>query len=402
MVAVAGYETAEELEPQRLTGLTVAGLFAGIGGIERGLHEAGHRTTLLCEIDPHASRVLETRFPGVELVGDVQDIDALPVVDLVTAGFPCTDLSQAGRTAGINGKHSGLVDQVFRLLERGPAPTWLLLENVPFLLHLDRGRGMAYLVERLEALGYRWAYRVVDTRAFGIPQRRRRVLFLASRTEDPRPVLFGEDAGQREWGDYVGRANGFYWTEGLRGLGWAVDAVPTLKGGSTVGIPSPPAVWLPDGRIMLPEIRDAERLQGFPAGWTDVDPDARARKNGPRWKMVGNAVSVPVAAWFGRRLSDPGVSRAWMSTNMTANQKWPEAATGHAGSRQTVEVSEFPVHAPYQHLAEFLLHPGQALSSRGANGFLDRASRSSLRFPPGLLDAARAHLDGEPSVRSVA
>ena len=55
-------------------------------------------------------------------------------------------------------------------------------------------------------------------------------------------------------------AHGFYWTEGIKGLGWAANAVPTLKGGSTVGVPSPPAVWLPSGEIVTIGLRDAELL----------------------------------------------------------------------------------------------------------------------------------------------
>src|SRR5690606_19679397 len=96
---------------------------------------------------------------------------------------------------------------------------------------------------------------------------------------------------------------GFYWTEGLRGLGWAVNAVPTLKGGSSIGIPSPPAIVLPDGRVVTPDIRDAERLQGFPADWTKV-AETVARRSA-RWRLVGNAVSVPAADWIGKRLLKP-------------------------------------------------------------------------------------------------
>src|SRR3954454_8148112 len=100
------------------------------------------------------------------------------------------------------------------------------------MLQLDRGRAMRYLPEELGRLGYRWAYRVVDARAFGLPQRRQRVILLASRTEDPRPLLLDEDAEPAEQPLLADSFCGFYWTEGLRGLGWAVDAVPTLKGGS--------------------------------------------------------------------------------------------------------------------------------------------------------------------------
>lgn len=110
------------------------------------------------------------------------------------------------------------------------------------MLQLERGKAMRYLVDELEARGYSWAYRVVDTRAFGLPQRRQRVILLASRTEDARDVLFADDAAPVNTPFSPDLWCGFFWTEGLRGLGWAVDAVPTLKGGSTIGIPSPPAI----------------------------------------------------------------------------------------------------------------------------------------------------------------
>ena len=169
--------------------LAVAGLFAGIGGIELGLHQSGHASALLCEIDFGAAAVLRAQFPDVRLVHDVRDLKTVGDVDLVAAGFPCQDLSQAGRTAGIRGGNSGLVGHVFRLLDaRRRGPRWLLLENVSFMLQFDRGRGMRFLVDELEARGFRWAYRVVDTQAFGLPQRRQRVILLASRTEDPRAV----------------------------------------------------------------------------------------------------------------------------------------------------------------------------------------------------------------------
>src|SRR4051812_30620524 len=90
-------------------------------------------------------------------------------------------LHVVGLFAGIDGANSGLVQSVFRLLDRSKnEPTWLLLENVPFMLQLDRGRAMEYLTATLEEMGFRWAYRVVDARAFGLPQRRQRVILLAS------------------------------------------------------------------------------------------------------------------------------------------------------------------------------------------------------------------------------
>ena len=133
------------------------------------------------------------------------------------------------------GDQSSLVSHVFRLLRKNPVE-WVLLENVPFMLQLSRGSAMRYVVGELEKLGYRWAYRVLDTRAFGIPQRRQRVFLLASLSADPAELLFSDDAGLPDEADFAGQACGFYWTEGTRGLGWAVNAIPTLKGGSGLGM----------------------------------------------------------------------------------------------------------------------------------------------------------------------
>ena len=306
-------------------GFRVVGLFAGIGGIEIGLAAAGHETRLLCEIDA-AARVVLAQHSGLKpMRKDVRRMRSLPACDLLAAGFPCQDLSQAGRTAGIEGTNSGLVQSVFRLLrDSRRKPTWLLLENVPFMLQLDRGSAMEYLTTTLEEMGYSWAYRVVDARAFGLPQRRQRVLLLASTTEDPREVLFVGDHQEPDWGDPADRACGFYWTEGIRGLGWAVDAVPTLKGGSTIGIPSPPAIRMPDGRIVLPDIRDAERLQGFDPDWTEP-AEVTTRRKGARWKLVGNAVNVPVAQWVGQRLNDPRPYNGKHDAPLVPGQPWPRA-----------------------------------------------------------------------------
>jgi DNA (cytosine-5)-methyltransferase 1 len=370
----------------------VVALFAGVGGIESGLKRAGYRTRLLCENDPGAGAVLRARFRGVPLVEDVRELagdpKALPDrIDLLTAGFPCQDLSQAGGTAGIRGAKSGLVTHVFDILEHRieeerPIP-WVFVENVPFMLQLARGAAMAHVVGEFERLGYRWAYRVVDTRAFGLPQRRERVLLVASLVADPVDVLFAEDAGAPPDLDYRGRACGFYWTEGNRGLGWAVDAVPTLKGGSTVGIPSPPGIWMPDGRIVTPDIRDAERLQGFPAGWTE--PAATVGRPSYRWKLVGNAVTVDVAEWVGRAIARPGVgSRA--SSHLfpmpsTLAGAWPRAARGSAEGRYEVSISSWPVRVEGPSLTAFLEHETKPLSFKAANGFKTRLDKSCLRRP---------------------
>lgn len=368
----------------------VAGLFAGIGGIERGLQRAGHRASLLCENDAGASEVLKLRFPDIPLHGDVRDLDGLPPdTTLIAAGFPCQDLSQAGKTTGIAGARSGLVGEVFRLLDAHRTP-WVLLENVPFMLQLGRGEAMNVIASALETLGYAWAYRVVDARAFGVPQRRRRVYLVASLTGDPRTVLFADETRHVEEPKVNGHpvACGFYWTEGIRGLGWAVDAVPTLKGGSTVGIPSPPAILLPDGNVVMPDICDAERLQGFPVNWTK--PAERIARSGHRWKLVGNAVSVHAAEWLGRRMARPGRVLEF-DTAPLQGMHWSTAAWNVGDGRVSVHASEWPVRKRYVPLQEFLRYTSRPLSAKATRGFLKRTERSGLRFPDGFISSLHKH-----------
>jgi DNA (cytosine-5)-methyltransferase 1 len=382
---------AREVPDADVRVLNTVGLFAGIGGIELGLEQAGHRTLELCEIDPAARAVLSVRFARVPLVEDVQRYEQLPVdAQLIAAGFPCQDLSQAGRTQGIEGSKSGLVSHVFRLLERNDVP-WLLLENVSFMLRLSKGRAMEVIIDTLEKKGYRWAYRVVDSRALGVPQRRERVYLLASREEDPRDVLMVDDAGEPDPPESTERsAFGFYWTEGSGGLGWAVDAVPTLKGGSTIGIPSHPAIWLPTGEIVTPGIRDAERMQGFPADWTL--PAEGVVRRGFRWKLVGNAVTVDVAHWIGERLKRPGEYSDEGDRRTNAGTIWPRAAYNVGHGRFASHVSSWPFHKPCEPLADFLnLDDAAPLSLRATSGFLSRFEKSTLRKPPGFLEALKAH-----------
>lgn len=373
----------------------VVGLFGGIGGLERGLRRAGHETLLIAENDPAAIQVLRNRLRGSPLHGDVRTLKQLPKrTSLVAAGFPCQDLSQAGLTAGIQGKRSGLISEVFRLLDTRRVP-WVLLENVPFMLNLRRGAAIDAVARGFEERGYKWAYRVVDARAFGLPQRRRRVYFLASLDGDPRQVLFA-DAGRviEDQVDDGSLACGFYWTEGIRGLGWAVDAVPTLKGGSTIGIASPPAILLPDARVVTPDIRDAERLQGFPSDWTK--PAELVVRKGVRWRLVGNAVCVPVAQWIGQRLKKPGVVAQYEVDWHRRGESWPAAAWNVGDGRVRVKASEWPVNLPYASLHTFLRYPCAPLSWRALSGFLSRTTRSSLNFPPRLLPTIEERLSGAP------
>jgi DNA-cytosine methyltransferase len=184
--------------------LTHASFFSGVGGLDLGLERAGWRTVSFSEIDPYACAVLAERWPGVPNLGDIvrlaasgqraagRDGDALDEQDarrlascsLWTGGFPCQDLSVAGKRAGM-GTHadradtrSGLAYAFLDLVERHRPPA-VLLENVPGLLSSHAGRDLGALLGRLGQLGYGWAFRILDAQWFGVPQRRRRVFILA-------------------------------------------------------------------------------------------------------------------------------------------------------------------------------------------------------------------------------
>lgn len=371
--------------------MRIAGLFAGIGGLESGLHEAGHKTIVFSELWAPAAAVLGQRFSDVPNVGDIANLKSLPSrTDLVTAGFPCQDLSQAGKTAGIKGRKSGVVSHVFRLIDQD-RPKWVLLENVSFMLRLDRGSAMTRLVTEFEERGYRWAYRVINSLSF-LPHRRERVFFLASIEDDPANVLLVDEATPVTIETNLRtHAHGFYWTEGTRGLGWGPDCIPTLKNGSTLGIPSPPAILLTNGEIVTPEIRDAERFQGLPPDWTR--PAQSVSRASLRWSLVGNAVTKPVASWLGERLLAPKRYDRSRDAASVVRGDWPRAARFDGTTRRTVKISEFPRWRKRKPLEEFLRYAPTLLSERATAGFLSRIEKSSLRFVPGFKERVRDHLN---------
>jgi DNA (cytosine-5)-methyltransferase 1 len=381
---------------------SVLGLFAGIGGIELGLRRAGLDDAIaLYEWWEPARSVLAERFRESDLHGDVLSLRDLHGATILTAGFPCTDLSQAGRTSGLEGSASGLIRYVLRLLHE-VRPQWVLIENVPNMLRLGKGAAIQEITGSLESASYAWAYRTIDSRSFGLPQRRKRVYLLASLDGDPASVLFREDQPAEDpdgaaHGAKRKSAYGFYWTEGNRGVGWAIDAVPTLKGSTTVRIASPPAVWLidndPGTRIVRPSVEAAEVLQGFPAGWTEHAP---ARD---RWKLVGNAVSVPAAQWIGEGLlAEPGAASTdgFDKAPRRSGSPWPRAACHVDGKTWDVGVSEWP-RSPgkeYIHLADVLSQYGcEPLSHRATKGFRDRLRSSSLRYDPAFMEALDGHVE---------
>lgn len=183
-------------------------LFSGYGGMDKGLEQAGLECVGQCEIDKDCLRVLEHHWPNVRRWTDVRDVGAtdggrlrrsVPLagrqgdarcepdersadgglsIDLICGGFPCQDVSVAGKRAGLDGARSGLWFEFHRIV-RELRPKYVLVENVPGLLSSNEGRDFAVILDGLGEFGFAVSWAVLDSQHFGVPQRRRRVFIVA-------------------------------------------------------------------------------------------------------------------------------------------------------------------------------------------------------------------------------
>jgi DNA (cytosine-5)-methyltransferase 1 len=337
----------------------VVSTFSGVGGLDLGLHQAGWRHELLCERDEYRRAVLATRFPGVPILDDVRsvgvpserrrteqdsaDIGVRPEYrprreggrpDLLCGGFPCQDLSVAGRRAGLAGERSGLFFEFARIAE-SVRPRWLLIENVPGLLTSNGGRDFGELLGTLADVGYGVAWRVLDSRHFGVPQRRRRVFILAcdvggragaERAGEVLAVGQGCDRHLAAGGEArPGTADGVGERAAESGVVNALDRqaggpddnsaqaghlVPLLAHTLTVKATANGTAHSPDECTYLPAPsgvrrltpRECERLQGFPDDWTLIPWAGKPAPDSRRYAALGDAVAVPVARWLGERI----------------------------------------------------------------------------------------------------
>ncbi len=327
--------------------LTVGSLFSGIGGLDLGLERAGMEVRWQVEIDKAAQSVLRRHWPDTALYDDVTALGGdIERVDLICGGFPCQDLSVAGRRAGLAGERSGLFYEFMRVVGE-LSPTWVLIENVPGLLSSNGGRDMGTVLGTVGELGYGWGYRVLDAQYFGVAQRRRRVFIVGCLGDAARAaqVLLepescsGDSPPRREAGTRVtggvaaclnsGGNNGGFRTEPGEHLVAACASSKWAKGtgrpagdecvfglelgnqgsGGNVGWHQAARPFramdtnCPPGVVQGTAVRrltptECERLQGFPDGHTEGQSDSA------RYRQLGNAVCVPVAEWIGRRIME--------------------------------------------------------------------------------------------------
>lgn len=272
------------LLPAKAT-MTFISLFSGIGGFDLGFERAGMQCAAQIEIDAKARAVLNRHFPAVPVMEDVRHAGKhnLPAVDLIAGGFPCQDVSVAGNRAGLAGERSGLWFEFLRIVTE-LAPKWVVIENVPGLLSSNRGRDFAVILHGLVSVGYRVGWRVLDAQYFGLAQQRQRVFIVGSLRDgrcaealfETHSELSQKTSKRMVAPTLIARGQvdngGGSWASGI--------AIEDIRG----------------IRRLTPT--ECERLQGFPDGWTDGQPDSA------RYRQLGNAVAVPVAEWLGRRIKE--------------------------------------------------------------------------------------------------
>lgn len=294
-----------------------AGSFcSGLGAGALGMKRAGCEIAFVSDNDKSAAKTLAKNFPDVPNLGDLTRInphDALTPAALWLAGTPCQDFS-VGNTVrrGLDGDRSGLLRHLLALA-RDAQPRWLLIENVPGLLTSNGGRDLGAVLGALEDIGYGWAYRVLDARYFGVPQRRRRIFILGHRHPRPRagavllePEVSGRDhdALEQRWSAHLSEAgpDPVLYRKSARTRGgdtpetWVVDGhTNTLNTWDGGDVRTTHIVVSGDTARRLTPL-EHERLFGLPDGWTEgVSESARLHQ-------LGNSCAVPVIEWITRRI----------------------------------------------------------------------------------------------------
>ena len=308
-------------------------LFSGIGGFDLALQRTGHELVGACEIDKYARSVYARRFPNVKLWQNATTIDPkdIPDFDIMCAGFPCQAFSIAGQRGGFQDTRGSLFFEIARIVKE-KLPSVLLLENVRGLLNHDKGQTFATILAVLEGMGYknlRWF--ILNSKDFGVPQNRERVFIVGHLGNGcAREVLSVRGNDQETNGSQIEmikdstddtlyattisstQDHATVMTETSPALNCKHEQIMVYTSRThsknwqrvqkrhttwTLGTTSQRDFGLLDGtRIRRLTPVECERLQGFPDGWTEGHSDTQ------RYKMCGNAVTVPVVEYILRYL----------------------------------------------------------------------------------------------------
>ena len=304
--------------------MRVLSLFSGIGGLELGLERAGMSIAGQCEIDPFCRLVLEKHWPGCPRWTDVKEINGSSVaekcgaIDLVCGGFPCQDISVAGKGIGLSGERSGLWWEMRRVISE-VRPSWVLAENVPAL----RTRGGDDVLAALEGLGYACWPLVVGAWAVGAPHKRDRVWIVAYAEQD------GRRPGSGVPGNEVGEGSGR--SESAGGVQLADSEPARLEGHGADAGQSPQSQDWDCGPLRLADAIGVDGVCGM------YEPQRRQdRGTVARWP---SRPGQPQYEWEEARLVESAVGGA---ANGPARRlsRWRRSALRALGNAVVTQVSE--------------------------------------------------------------
>jgi len=308
--------------------LKVASFFSGIGGFDLGFERTGMKIVFQCEKNLFNRRVLERHWPKIFLHEDINTLELsdIPESDIWCAGFPCQDLSLAnnGKRQGLNGDRSGLFFRFAELVgER--KPRWVVLENVPGLLNSKEGQDFRHILAQMDEFGYGVAWRILDSKFFGTPQRRRRVFIVASfgtpralqvLFDDPTTEFAARTSKSQEQTPSTRDAEGDRVADLYSIQHAAIGRIHTA-GPQSKGYRADGETWTLDSRGSA----DAVCAPYDPFGMRDT-PGFPPRVDKSRYRSIGNAVTVHVVEWIARRilaqeefLQETGVSISSMSNS---------------------------------------------------------------------------------------
>ena len=314
--------------------------------------------TTQCESDASARDVLRARFQGVRQAREANEIESLPRdVDVLVCGAMARAYEGSWRESWTRDGAAGALKHALRLATAARTP-WVIVEGRGCML--DRGPNgevplMHEFCSELERLGYKWAHRTVCSAAFGAPDVGARVLTCASRCGDPRDILLTEDAGSLKIGtNNVDDGGGTEENEHTfvfnrhpeRGLCVYADVCEGFYPESNA------CVLTAAGGLMPLSVHDAERLQGFPPGWTMTTRPSVGGSSGEELQARWNALAatqgcVASAYWLGTRLADPcGLKFTSEAVPFleAVPESWPSAAFNVGHGRMSALSSPFIRH----------------------------------------------------------
>ena len=255
--------------------MRVLDLFSGIGAFSLGLEAAGFKTIAFCEFDPDARLVLEKRWPGIPIFNDVCELSGNMVggVDVICGGFPCQDVSNAGKQEGLDGERSGLWGEYARLIGE-IRPRYALIENVSALLI----RGLDRVLCDLAALGYDAEWHCITAASIGANHQRDRVWIIAYPNGFPNGKQYLDEATRNDIHERVRDSNANTDIQGLQ-------------------------------RQQSPKIQKRDIAEGYSraSGWWQAEPeicrvDDGTPRSAHRLRQLGNSVVPQIPEILGRAI----------------------------------------------------------------------------------------------------